>query len=324
MLAGCGGKPDADADTPPAAGGTQDSQDQGASGKDSGSEGPSATSATSATSASGELVEYDYFTLNLEGGWIFYRRSGGIELRYESPDSNKEMFINVNTNRPPDEILAGTLDKDGAIQGGNMTFGGVEYFVVELPERDRIFLISTKTLKIYDPGWDEDAEPAFEITLDYATIEQAKPVLETLIMRNEITELVQEWPATEEVETEWFSFTAKDGWYLYKKFNEPYSISKLNDLCHDDYGYIWISYSVSTAGYIVTDHIPFANSVEQQDNVTIGGIEYMVLEGSFSTWLVTTRGPELTPDEGGSITIELRGVAIDKARPVLETFVINN
>ena len=62
------------------------------------------------------------------------------------------------------------------------------------------------------------------------------------------------------------------------------------------------------------------------DNVTINGIEYLVLRRDTNTGvyihLATSLGDTLKPDEKGYVTIELSHIEIDDAKPILESIVI--
>jgi len=57
----------------------------------------------------------------------------------------------------------------------------------------------------------------------------------------------------------------------------------------------------------------------QADNVTINGIEWLVMETSNKVILVTSWRPGLLVDQDGCIKVEIRDVGIDGAMPVLET-----
>ena len=271
--------------------------------------------------AGGKLLEDTCLTCNEAGGWVFYERSSGLTLKLGGIDAKVEMELNDYTRSTPEERIESQLKwYDNSVQAEeNVTYNGIEYFVLEKADGKGFVLISNKG---------EGDVCTLQVDIKGATLEQAAPVLDTVKLRAEEVEITHEWPETENVEMEHLTYTAKGNWYLYDKFDRPYSSSmkgKLkNDKLRPSATYMEIKEERKSPQYQVEDDygIRFLNKdAVQKDNVTIAGIEWLVMESAQwnKTFLVTSWRPGLLADQDGSIVVEIRDVGIDGARPILDT-----
>jgi len=271
--------------------------------------------------AGGSLLEDTCLTCNEAGGWLFYKRSSGLTLKLGDIDSKIEMELKDYTRSTPEDRIESQLSwYDDSVQAEeNVTYNGIEYFVIEKAENKGFVLISKRG---------EGDICTLQVDIKGATLEQAAPVLETVKLRGEEVEITHEWPESEDVAMEHLTYTAKGGWYLYNKFDEPYSSSMKGELQNDKLRpsatYMKISEGSRSPQYEVEDNygIRFLNKAAvQKDNVTINGIEWLVMEDSDrdKIFLVTSWRPGLLLDQDGNITVEIRNVGIEGARPVLET-----
>jgi len=284
--------------------------------------------------AQGEPVQFERFTLTLEGGWMFYEKFGGdITLKLGGADAKIEMVLSSYASKDTspqgrvDKLLA---DRAEAVQAEEtVTYGDLEYFVVDntAASNGSLYLVTAQDHTMLDKTWGEEPY-VLEIRLVGATLKQAAPVLETIKLNAERLEITHEWPESEDVDLEHVSFTAKGGWYLYDKFDRPYSSStkgKLkNDKLRPTATYMDISESRKSPQYQVEDEygVRFMNKdAVRKDNVTINGIEWLVMESAQwkKTILITSWRPGLLMDQDGSIIVEIRDVGIDGAKPVLES-----
>ena len=280
----------------------------------------------------GEPIQFECYSLVLEGGWMFYEKSSDVTLKLGDAESKIEMVLSNNAYKDLtpqvrlDKLLA---DHEEAVQGENVTYGDLEYFVVDNTAANygTLYLVTSQERTMTDKTWGEEPY-VLEIKLIGATLEQAAPVLETIKLNAEKLEISHEWPATEDVALEHLTYTAKSDWYLYEKFDRPYSSAtkgKLkNDKLRPSATYMEIKEERKSPKYQVEDDygVRFLNKdAEQKDNVTINGIEWLVMESAQwkKTILITSWRPGLLMDQDGSIVVEIRDVGIDGARPVLET-----
>lgn len=268
----------------------------------------------SSGSGKGERLQYEYFSLEEAGGWKFYENVGSVLLTNDGIE-DAELELIPNTESTPEEELQWYLVRDQYTQGENVTFGGIEYFVVTEDERGLTYLITAQAASMAG----EDGDPlAFllKVILSSATAEQAAPVLETLKINEKQLEITHEWPETADVDDEHFSFTAKDGWYQYKKFDEPYSWTMPLDLQHDGISYtaayMQIRWSIGTPQENIDNFLFAYSPADQEENVTIAGIEYLVYNADGTLFLAAPAG-------SGSITVQIDEATIDDARSVLET-----
>jgi len=268
-----------------------------------------------------EPLQYEYFSFLPVGDWFFYEKVSGVKMKIGDVDSNVEMTITDYTSQDSQAVVERRLNsfKD-AVQGENVTFNGIEYFVVDDSAKVNgdIFLLSNRS---------EDDLCGLEIVLHGATIEQAAPLLETLKINDAEIEIVHEWPESEAVETKYVTYTVQGGWYLYNKFDQPYANATPEQMRNDAFGdfgaELWISYSPGT----MTDNLDvFSSFLEVEplnDNVTINGIEYLQFANEDGlTVLATTNGPALDMDKYGIIEIRIEDCSVADAMPVLETIVI--
>ena len=271
--------------------------------------------------AGGKLLEDTCLTCEEAGGWVFYERSSGLTLKLGGIDSKIEMELSDYTRSTPQERIDAQLKwYDNAAQAKeNVTYNGIEYFVIEKTDNKGFVLVSNRG---------EDDICTLQVDIKGATLEQAAPALETVKLRGEEVEITYEWPETEDVEMEHLTYTAKGNWYLYDKFDRPYNKAtkgKLkNDKLRPSATYMEIKEESKSPQYQVEDDygVRFLNKdAVQKDNVTINGIEWLVMESAQwnKTILVTSWRPGLLTDQAGSIVVEIRDVGIDGARPVLET-----
>ena len=119
---------------------------------------------------------------------------------------------------------------------------------------------------------------------------------------------------------------------MYRGGNSSYSLLGLRNAdaaVKPDYTYLGdynaqmeIEISTWTPQYSVESLLENDDAV-QVDNVTINGVEYMVVEYESlnKIWLFTSRGTVLEPEERSSIKITLENCGIEAAKPLLETFV---
>ena len=283
--------------------------------------------------ANGEPIQFQYFSLTLEGGWIFYENSSDVKLKLGDDKSKVEMELSsyASKNLTPQVRLDKLLENhEDAVQAEEtVTYGDIEYFVVDntAAQYGHLYLISAQERTIIDKTWGEEPY-VLEIELDGATLEQAAPVLETIKINPEKLEISHEWPESENVEMEHLTYTATGGWYLYNKFDKPFGRNTKGELKNDKLRptatYMDIkSESRSPQYQIENDYgVRFMNKdAVQKDNVTINGIEWLVMEdaGKNKTILITSWRPGLLMDQDGSIVVEIRDVGIDGARPVLDT-----
>jgi len=271
--------------------------------------------------ARGSLLEDTCLTCDEAGDWVFYERSSGLTLKLGGIESKVEMELNAYTRATPEERIESQLNwYDNSVQAEeNVTYNGIEYFVIEKADGKGFVLVSNKG---------EGDLCALQIDIKGTTLEQAAPVLDTVKLRGEEAEIKHEFPETEAVELKHLTYTAKGGWYLYDKFDRPYNSAtkgKLkNDKLRPNATYMEIKEGSRSPQYEIEDDygIRFLNKeAVRKDNVTINGIEWLVMEDAQwnKTFLVTSWRPGLLMDQDGNITVEIRDVDIDGAMPVLET-----
>jgi len=273
------------------------------------------------TGAGAKLLEDTCLTCDEAGGWVFYERSSGLTLKFGDIDSKIEMELSDYTRSTPQERIDAQLKwyDNSARAEENVTYNGIEYFVLQKADNKGFVLISNRG---------EGDICTLQIDIKGATLDQAAPVLETIKLRDEEAEITHEWPETEDVEMEHLTYTAKGNWYLYDKFDRPYNKAtkgKLkNDKLRPSATYMEIKEESKSPQYQAEDDygVRFLNKdAAQKDNVTINGIEWLVMESAqwSKTILITSWRPGLLADQAGSIVVEIRDVGIDGARPVLET-----
>ena len=271
----------------------------------------------------GKLIKDKYFTLNEAEGWVFYERSGSLVLKHGDPkDSKIKMDIQSATLVTVQDKLDSTLKAEGAVQGENLTYAGIEYLVVERAERGEITLITAEAKPVADK--DDTLDLVLSIALSGATIEQAAPVLETLKINAAVAEIKQEFPENDPVDNDHFSYTATGGWHLYNKFDRPYSALTPGELRSNEFfpsAYMEISWVFTEPDKAIeTINFAFSKSIKR-DDVTIAGITYTVYadepglgdKAAANTFLVAP------VPSGGTIKIRIQSVGAEGAMPVLET-----
>ena len=154
--------------------------------------------------AKGESIQFECYSLVLEGNWMFYEKSSDITLKLGDADSKIKMTFSNNTYKEltPQVRVDKLLEiHKKAVQGENVTYGDLEYFLVDNTAENYgcLYLVTSKERTIIDKTWGEGPY-VLEIKLDGATLEQAAPVLETIKLNAEKLEITHEWPETEDVE----------------------------------------------------------------------------------------------------------------------------
>jgi hypothetical protein len=272
------------------------------------------------SSPAGEPLKLKFYSLILANDWIFYSNSAYLSLKLGNPESNVKMDISSATLVTADKQLEDSLKKDGSVQGKNLTYANIEFFVVERTERKEITLITAKAHPVKDA--DKTLDLVLRIELSGATLEQAEPVLKSLKINEETFAVVHTWPESEFVDLAHFSYTVKGGWYLHKKFEEPYSPSMQGRLKQDKpLSYMEIDWYSSTPDKVIDiiNHA-FASCIKR-DDVTIAGITYEVYASDAGLGDVVARNTFLVApiDSGGTIRINISSVGAEGAMSVLET-----
>lgn len=286
---------------------------------------------TSGTPAKGERLKYEYFSFEEgAGGWMFWENSGGIELQNKGIE-DAVITINAITNgdKTPAQRMEDYLAKnENNVQADTVTYSNIEYLAAINAAQQTTYLLTVQAAPL--AGDSLAKECILEITIEKASLNQAAAILETLQINSEPYDYAAAytWPESEDVELEYLTYTAKDGWYLYNKFDKPNNWRTSGELCNDDLDYtaVYMEFSVSDIQTVneEIERIKFAyTDATQGENVTIAGITYVQMEDEYAIWLLTTDAPAFDPDTGGSITIRIDAESgIEGAKSVLETIKI--
>jgi hypothetical protein len=187
-----------------------------------------------------------------------------------------------------------------------------------------------------------ELEEAAKLLLAIAEKPEARLILDTLFLEGEtLNDTPKE---AEEIDSEYFSITLKDGWYrdpmyadryygdVIKNFAGTVSIDLRNDNTDIFYGnttrFVSMALNVrgnATPGEYMDLVLEGTGEYETLDNVFVNGIELLACKRDFvkeEFILITSIGPVFNKDLTGYVEIILSGCEIDAALPLLETLVL--
>jgi len=274
--------------------------------------------------AQGEPYQFEYYSFMLTDGWYFYDKSASVELRNDGIEG-ASMKLYIYSGTAEEKMENNLAYNEGVIQEENVTLGDIEYIVGTVESVNRIYLDSVETFTMVDEKWNSEKQYGVDVLLTKATIEQAAPVLETIEVNDKILEIKHEFPETQEVDSERFSYTASGGWYLYNQFDRPYLGSTKGELKKDASGvspYMWVSYALGSIESTVERNVTTMKVSPEGETIDVNGVAWLVLsnEDGKTLILLSTGGPALDMEQkAGALSVRLSNSSVEEAMPILET-----